>query len=139
MRCDTKQKGDRKEAEKNRQRRLQCDLKGGAMGKVGRSTYSVVMMGLRPSFFRFLLMAAVAALVVVVDVALLMLLLLRPFAGPDPAAPVIDGAFAACACACACTDEGFWFGLCILSPGRAVAAFAPAPALSFLVLVAAGC
>lgn len=42
-------------------------------------------------------MAAVAALALVVvgDAALLP----PPFAGPDPAAPVIDGALAGCACA----------------------------------------
>lgn len=55
-------------------------------------------MGLRPSFFLFLLMAAVAAALVVVGDAALVL---PPFAGPVPTAPVIDGVLAPCACACA--------------------------------------
>lgn len=56
------------------------------------STYSVVMMGLRPSFFRFLLMAAVAA----------SLLLLFPFAGPDPAAALVGDAGLDCCCTWLC-------------------------------------
>lgn len=59
-------------------------------------------MGLSPSFFLFLLMAAVAALVVAGDAVLLLLPL--PFAGADPAAPVIDGVLVTCACACVCTE-----------------------------------
>lgn len=99
------------------------------------------MIGLRPSFFLFLLMAAVdVATAAAAAAGEELSLVLLPLADPPPAAPVIDGALAAVAVAIgvACCA---WGAVCLVA-GRAFAvdvelvagvAPAPAPALSWSV------
>lgn len=112
--------------------------KNGSRRKINRNTYSVVMMGFKPSFFLFLLIAAVAA-ASLLALPVLLSLLLPPFADaepPDATAPVIIGGLVFC---CVCCS------VCCFRPGRGgvaaaavgpelVVVVAPAPALSWVVL-----